>query len=45
MDLRLLGYDPNSQVRMRNSEADQPFVIRSLVQIYNPLGRIRQPQT
>ena len=40
-EMRLQGYDPYSMIKIRNAEAGQHFKIRSITQLYKPVGRHR----
>ena len=40
-EMRLEGYDPYSMIKVRNAEASQHFKIRSITQVFYPLGKHR----
>jgi hypothetical protein len=41
-EMKLQGYDPHSIIKIQNTEADQPFSIRQVIQVYRPIGRQRK---
>jgi len=40
-EMRLEGYDPYSMIKVRNAEASQHYKIRSITQVFKPLGKHR----
>jgi hypothetical protein len=42
VDMKLYGYGPQSQLEIRNQEANQPFAIRTITQVYKTIGRQRK---